>query len=272
MSAQSTAVYSDLGKRTLIALPLLGLVTVITITGGLPFAFVSMAVGLICISEFSSMTKLPPSLRLAGALVVAVGVFCIWRDSQAWWLATLIVPAPFVLMIASSYGYKGYEMLVLSIKCLLGIYWIGLGLTHAILLRGLPHGAWLLTFVLAGTIASDTGAYLGGRAFGSIKLAPKLSRGKTVEGAFIGVVTALFVILALKLYQPWITIGQALVLGVGVAVAAPLGDLFESGVKRRSKVKDSGRLLGPHGGLLDRIDATLFAVIAGYWICQAYAL
>ena len=71
------------------------------------------------------------------------------------------------------------------------------------------------------------------------------------------------------LYQDWLSHGEALLLGVAVALAAPLGDLFESLIKRDLDIKDTGRLLGPHGGLLDRLDAVLFTVVAGYYLSLA---
>jgi phosphatidate cytidylyltransferase len=71
-------------------------------------------------------------------------------------------------------------------------------------------------------------------------------------------------------YQDWLPGSHALVLGLGVALVAPLGDLFESFVKREAATKDSGGLFGPHGGALDRLDAVLFAAVAGYYIWAAY--
>jgi phosphatidate cytidylyltransferase len=71
------------------------------------------------------------------------------------------------------------------------------------------------------------------------------------------------------LYQPWLTQGNALLLGLAVAVLGPLGDLFESLVKRDADAKDSGHLFGAHGGALDRLDAVTFTVVAGYYVWLA---
>jgi phosphatidate cytidylyltransferase len=68
------------------------------------------------------------------------------------------------------------------------------------------------------------------------------------------------------LYQTWLTSGDALLLGVVVAVLAPLGDLFESAVKRDVGVKDTGHTFGAHGGALDRLDAVIFTIVAGYYV------
>jgi phosphatidate cytidylyltransferase len=153
---------------------------------------------------------------------------------------------------------------------LLGIYWIGFALAHAVMLRGLPHGLGIVIDVLVGTFLGDTGAYLGGRMFGRRPLAPALSPNKTVEGLAIGMVCAVLGVWIAGRYQDWLPGTHALVLGLGVALVAPVGDLFESFLKREAKIKDSGGLFGPHGGALDRLDAVLFTAVAAYYIWAAY--
>ena len=116
----------------------------------------------------------------------------------------------------------------------------------------------LVLAVLLGTWASDIFAYFGGRLLGRHRLAPAISPKKTVEGFVIGLAAGIFTTWV-TLYREGFTNPQALLVGVGVALAAPLGDLFESFLKRDLGVKDSGTLLAGHGGVLDRIDALLFA-------------
>jgi phosphatidate cytidylyltransferase len=152
---------------------------------------------------------------------------------------------------------------------LLGIYWIALPFGHVELLRQLPHGNSVLIDVLVGTFVGDTAAYAGGRLFGRHPLAPRLSPNKTVEGLCFGMLGSVIAIFIAGLYQTWLTQGDALLLGVGVAVMAPLGDLFESLVKRDAGVKDAGTLFGAHGGALDRLDAAIFTVVVGYYIWLA---
>jgi phosphatidate cytidylyltransferase len=72
------------------------------------------------------------------------------------------------------------------------------------------------------------------------------------------------------LYQDWLPGIDALVMGLGVAIVAPIGDLFESMIKRDLQIKDSGTIFGPHGGLLDRVDAPLFTLVAGYYLAVAF--
>ena len=151
----------------------------------------------------------------------------------------------------------------------LGIMWIGMALAHAMLLRRLPHGGGLLLDTLVGTFLGDTGAYFGGRLWGRTKLSPRISPNKTVEGLIAGIIVGTFAFWASGLYQNWLNGIDALVIGLAVALTAPLGDLFESLIKRDSGVKDSGRIFGAHGGVLDRLDAVLFTVVAAYYVALA---
>jgi phosphatidate cytidylyltransferase len=117
--------------------------------------------------------------------------------------------------------------------------------------------------------ADDTAAYLVGRALGRHKFSPALSPAKTWEGFLAGTAAAIAAAFVIFYKQDFLTIGQSIVLGVIVAVAAALGDLFESALKRDMQVKDSGRLLAGHGGVLDRVDAFLFALPAAYFAIAA---
>jgi len=152
---------------------------------------------------------------------------------------------------------------------LLGLTWVGMAFAHAVLLRDLPHGDGIVIDVLVGTFIGDTGAYLGGRTFGTRRLAPAISPNKTLEGLVIGFVVSIVAVLLAGLYQDWLTTRQALLLGAAVGAAAPLGDLFESYLKRDVGTKDTGRLFGPHGGALDRLDAAMFTMVAGFYVWQA---
>ena len=149
----------------------------------------------------------------------------------------------------------------------LAVVWIGLPFAHAVLLRELPlHGGALLVDVLVATFFTDTFAYLGGRMFGQRPLAPQVSPNKTIEGLLIGILGGVLGFWIAGLYQDWLSGPQALIFGLCIALLAPLGDLFESAIKRDLDVKDTGRMLGPHGGLLDRLDAVLFTIVAGYYL------
>lgn len=148
--------------------------------------------------------------------------------------------------------------------------WMAAGLPYVILgaigldwLRESPHGGLgLLLYVMLAVWATDIGAYAAGRSIGGPKLAPRLSPKKTWAGLIGGVVSSALagalVALAVGAARP----GVAALIGAVLAVVAQAGDLFESAVKRRYGVKDSGTLIPGHGGLLDRIDGLLTAAAA----------
>jgi phosphatidate cytidylyltransferase len=134
---------------------------------------------------------------------------------------------------------------------LLGVFWIGMGLAHAVLLYRLDHGDSLLFDVLLATFIGDTGAYFGGRLWGTTQLAPRISPAKTVEGLLAGLLAGTAAFWLAGLYQDWLPGIEALLMGMCIGVIAPLGDLFASMIKRDLEVKDTGQLFGPHGGLID---------------------
>jgi phosphatidate cytidylyltransferase len=155
----------------------------------------------------------------------------------------------------------------------LGSAWIGLGLGFVLLLRQMHTEGRLIAFaVLLTVFAADTLAYLTGRVAGRHRLAPRLSPKKTWEGLLGGALGGVFVSF-IALYDTrdkYLTVWEAIVLGIVVVIAAVLGDLFESALKRDLEVKDTGRLLGGHGGVLDRVDALLFAAPAAYYLVVSF--
>jgi phosphatidate cytidylyltransferase len=141
-----------------------------------------------------------------------------------------------------------------------GTCYIPLSLSLVILLRAEPDGASWIFFLCAVIFAGDTAALYAGTLWGRHRLSPAISPGKTIEGSLSGLaagVTAGLVAKALLLPDWGWT--AAIFFSVAVGVAGQVGDLFESALKRSSNVKDSGSLLPGHGGVLDRIDALLFA-------------
>jgi phosphatidate cytidylyltransferase len=174
-----------------------------------------------------------------------------------------------LFLLALGRGAQGRITITIA-GTLLGVFWIGLAFAHAVLLRQLPHGNAVIIDVLVGTFLGDTAAYAGGRLFGRRPLAPEISPNKTLEGLFCGMLIAILsVFLAGLNSRAWLTQGDALLLGVAVAILGPLGDLFESAIKRDAGIKDAGSVFGAHGGALDRLDAVIFTIVAGYYIWVA---
>jgi phosphatidate cytidylyltransferase len=153
----------------------------------------------------------------------------------------------------------------------MGAVWIGFGIGFLILIRDFGGDGRLAMFtVLLAVWAGDTFAYVGGRLLGRHKLAPMTSPGKTWEGFAFGTAATIFVAFVCLYEQDFLTVAESIALGAALAIAAPLGDLFESLLKRDMKVKDTGNLLGGHGGVLDRIDALLFAAPAAFFCILAF--
>jgi phosphatidate cytidylyltransferase len=147
-----------------------------------------------------------------------------------------------------------------------GILYVGWLQSFLVSLR-LDAGRDWLYLALFVTFGSDTAAYFIGKAIGRHKLAPKISPGKTWEGAIAGVFGAVIVSFLFTLNTPLqlpLSYWQAILLGVLVSVFGQLGDLAESLLKRNFGVKDSGNLMPGHGGLLDRMDSVLFAGVVVY--------
>jgi len=151
-----------------------------------------------------------------------------------------------------------------------GIVYVGWLLGYAVALREVTDGRAWVYFALFCTFGSDTAAYFVGRAIGRHKLAPSISPGKTWEGTIGGLVGAVGISLLFLLPTPVslaarLTWWQAASLGFLVSVFGQLGDLVESLFKRNVGAKDSSRLLAGHGGVLDRSDSVVFAVVLVYY-------
>ena len=231
------------------------------------FALGMFVLGCVCMHELYAMYDRAHPVRLAGFLALAALLAAALYGSQYQVLLVAVAALPVLFGLTMLQRRPSVGGLAVT---LLGIYWIGFALAHAVLLRGLPHGLGIVIDILVGTFLGDTGAYLGGRLFGHRPLAPGISPGKTVEGLGIGMVCAVLGVWMAGRYQDWLPSSHSLVLGVGVALAAPIGDLFESFIKREAHTKDSGGLFGAHGGALDRLDAVLFTAVVSYYIWAAY--
>jgi phosphatidate cytidylyltransferase len=261
---------SDLGRRILVAIPAIAFAITIIYFGSATFAAGVLALGLVCMHELFGMLERMRPVRIAGFLGITglVVAAALGDERDVLFALVAFLPVLFFLTLASPVR----ERITLSLAAtVLGVYWIGLALAHAVLLRDLDHGGALVFMVLLGTFVGDTGAYLGGRAFGTRKLAPRISPNKTWEGLGIGIAVCVLVVwYTSRTYDGnWIGGTQGLLLGLAVALSAPVGDLFESMIKRDVGTKDTGGLFGVHGGALDRLDAALFSLIAGYHVWLA---
>ena len=258
---------SDLGPRIVWAIPAIAFALFIVLSGGWIFAAGVGLLGLACLHELYRMYDRVHPVRLGGFLALIGLVVAAQAGDERDVLLVLAASIPLVFLLGLRLPHA--RLTASMSLTLFGVFWVGIAVAHAVLLRGTERGDGIIIDILVGTFLGDTGAYLGGRAFGRRRLAPHISPNKTVEGLIVGMVVAVVATWGAGLYQDWLSHGQALLLGLAVAVAAPVGDLFESRVKRDAGTKDAGSLFGAHGGALDRLDAVLFTAVAGYYVWLA---
>jgi phosphatidate cytidylyltransferase len=263
--AASTA-RSELRARVVSSLVLIPAALAAGIMGGLPFALVVAAFGAIALWEWTAMAGAsePVWLRPAAATCLVAGLLALLFFWAAWPLALIAVPALAMLALGSrrpSFLWTG-----------LGLLYVGVPCAAFILLREAEPSGWAaVLFILLVVWATDIGAYFGGRSIGGPKLWPRISPKKTWSGALTGMFTACVT----GGLTVWLTRTGGAAMGVLLAVplsaASQAGDLFESAMKRRFGVKDSGHIIPGHGGVLDRVDG-LFAAAALAWLIAGTGL
>ena len=212
--------------------------------------------------EFFRMTTAPPApglLTLKIAVSILPVVAAVTARPEALLGALFLSLFCLVLLVLGRYSRIDNRLLFLGTGCL-GVLYISFCLAHLVLIRSLPQGAGWLLVLTAITAGGDTGAYYIGSTLGRHKLCPRISPKKTVEGAIGGISAGMLCAVAAGCYflpqvSPYL-IGLAALL---LSLASIAGDLTESIIKRSVGVKDSGRLLYGHGGVLDRIDSLLLA-------------
>jgi phosphatidate cytidylyltransferase len=262
----------NLASRLLIAAAGLPIVLGLVWAGGWWLFAFALVVGVLALHEYYAMTRPLRPIAIAGYLGLLLTLVAQEAGGLVWVGGGLFTTFALAFILKGAASTK--QSATVSVGAtMLGVAWIGLGLVYLLALRDLPDRGRLAAFtVLLAVWAGDTLAFAVGRLIGRHKLAPTVSPGKTYEGLVAGTVATVFVTFV-ALYDTrheFLSIGQAVLLGLAIALAAPLGDLFESLVKRDMGVKDSGRLLAGHGGVLDRIDAQLFAAIAAFYVILAF--
>ncbi|MDQ3992289.1 MAG: phosphatidate cytidylyltransferase [Actinomycetota bacterium] len=250
-----------------VALPIvLGLVW---LGGWWVFGLAAAAV-LLALHELFAMTRPLRPVTLAGFAGGLGALLGAQLGGLEWMVAGFSVTFVLAFVLRGLAGGRASLTASLGVT-VLGAGWIGIGIAHFVLVRGIDeHGRLAAFTVLLAVFAADTAAYIAGKVFGRHRMAPAVSPGKTWEGFLVGTAACLFVTWV-SLYRTGFMDGwRSFVLGGVLALAAVVGDLFESGLKRDMQVKDSSRLLAGHGGMLDRLDALLFSVIAAYYVIAAF--
>ena len=268
---------------SLVAIPLL--VAAVWYNGYLPYFTIFIALwGALASLEFYRLVKTAPQLTWFGMGWTLL--FILSRDAD---LLNIIKPyfepnllAPFLLTSAITFSLIG--LLIRKPKeqafnswswTMAGILYTGWLLSYLVALRGVDNGRNWVLLALFATFASDTSAFFIGRTWGRIKLEPSISPAKTWEGSIAGIIAAIIISCLFTLATPFqidMALWQAIILGLLVSIFGQLGDLVESLFKRNMGVKDSGKLIPGHGGLLDRMDSVVFAGVLVYyymlWVAQ----
>ena len=268
MAAEATPTpggWQDLATRTLVGLLLAALAGTAVFFGGWPFRTLVLVAGILILLEWYGMTHVEPmALRVVGvALFAAMGLAAVLSADFLWgFLAVSSVIAG---------GAMGISYLLRQRS----LFWAGLGLAYATIpcaallyLRAEPKlGEAVVLWTIAVVAATDTGAYFTGRLIGGPKLLPSISPKKTWAGLIGGMVCAAGAGVALAHWHGGFQPPRIAALSALVALIAQSGDLTESALKRNFGVKDSGRILPGHGGVMDRLDGLAFAapIVALLW-------
>jgi phosphatidate cytidylyltransferase len=262
---------SPFWSRILVVLVLLPAVLGVVYLGGWWLWVLALAGALVALHELYAIGAALRPLRLGGYAGALAALLGLQLGGVPWLLlgllSTLLVAFCMFLLSQSRPSFTAAMGVTV-----LGVVWVVGGLAGLLLVRDVPEfGLWALLAVMFTVFASDTFAFFVGRALGRHRMAPAISPGKSWEGFVAGTGAAVLVpfVLLYKDRDEFLSLWQTLVLGAAVGVAGVLGDLFESAVKRDLGVKDSGRVLAGHGGVLDRVDSLLFAGPAAYAVILA---
>jgi phosphatidate cytidylyltransferase len=258
-------------KRWITGLSALPILIVCVVTGGTLFSVLVGVAGLVCLWEYFRIAC-PPGTRLIAEPILLAGyaggaalIVCAHaaRPDLIPVVLGLNVLASGLISLFCFPSRRGVVELVA--KQIQGLCYIPLPLALLILLRMAPGGMTWVFLLCAVIFAGDTAALYAGTLWGRHKLSPSISPGKTVEGALAGLAANLAIGAAAKAVflseLGWI---PCLMFAIAAGGAGQIGDLFESELKRMSNVKDSGGILPGHGGILDRVDALLFAAPVAY--------
>lgn len=235
--------------------------------GGVSLMLLTALIMLLGLSEMISLMlglgiKTKPFLVFFGGVILLLGAYINGVTYSINSLTILIL----IYFIFPLFYIEKISFINVSVMFFSTLY-VGM-ITYLYLLRNVDGGLKWLILLLLCTWVNDTMAYLGGKKFGKVPLAPKVSPGKTREGAFFGVIGSVFVAFLLPLVYPSMTYLVVLPLGILIAVAGQFGDLVQSAIKREAGVKDTGNLIPGHGGILDRFDSMLFTAPTVYvYVC-----
>ena len=230
--------------RVISALAALAVLIPVVVVGGKVFTGMFLILGIMALFELANMKKIE-YFNYQSALIPGL------KFTYLFYICCML------LLVLTVYEYKTFNIEEAALL-IFGALYIGYGFRYLIELRQISLD--LVIFQFAIIFATDSGAYIVGRRFGKHKLAPQLSPNKTIEGSLGGIVSAVVIaVLYNYFFDPHLGGSEHyILLAMALSVLGQLGDLVESAFKRHFGVKDSGKFLPGHGGVLDRFDSTLF--------------
>lgn len=260
----------DMGVRTGTALLMAAIMLgALFFLGTWGIAAVTSAIALMAATEFYTLVR--RERRLPSEIVGLAAVVAMPFAAAAWGAVGLTAVLG-VLVISAFFWHVMIRQVRIADTgtTLFGAIYVGFTLAHLVLIREYEHGMWLAFVMIVSIWVNDSFAYMAGSTFGRHKLAPRISPKKTWEGLIAGSIGTTAVWAAASLL-PGIEIPLAwrLAIGIAASVAAVIGDLAESRMKREVGVKDSGTLLPGHGGYLDRFDSFIMVAIVTFYMLFA---
>ena len=259
-------------KRWITALSILPLLFWVILKGGMAFSIFIGIVAVISLWEYyrivfnNSRKSIFGPITIIGLCAAPLMIYA--AHSKQFYLISWIITSNLLLVgFLSIFLFKNNPSVLEDVtKQVLGIVYVPLLLTNIILIRDGMDGAIWIFFLLFLVFFGDIGAFYAGSYLGKHKLCPSVSPRKTLEGALGGLAATITIGLIFRFFLlPDLSLGYSILLFVCIGIIGPSGDLFESILKRVGEIKDSGFILPGHGGLLDRIDAVLFALPVAYF-------
>jgi phosphatidate cytidylyltransferase len=264
-------------KRVIVSVVAIPVILIATYLGGYYFVAFVIIISLMSFYEFSLIVRNKNAYAnlVLGELIILLFLlnqFKTFIDTYS-----LILISSLTLLILELFRNKGSAILNLGVT-FLGIFYIGIFSTALIALREFYnivghdyiYGAYLVISIFVSIWIGDSAAYYGGTAFGKHRLFPRVSPKKSWEGAILGFIFSVAtMILAQIIILDFLSILNALVIGIVIGVVGQIGDLVESLLKRDAIVKDSSSLIPGHGGFFDRFDSLLFSAPV-IWMYLSY--
>ncbi len=254
-----------MGTRIISALVGLPILLLFIYLGGGAFAFMVAVLATVGLYEFARMTDGKQQFLLVpvllGVWLMLLGSYLQWEN----WASLGILVTFCIVFAVAVFQFPAFHVEDIAVN-FLGLLYIGWTMAHLIAFDSLGNGRLLVLYLFVAIWSSDSGAYFVGRFLGRHKLCPRVSPKKTVEGSIGGIITTCVLLSLLNLYVHMLSSVTVLVIAVVISLVGQIGDLMESLIKRYYGVKDSGKLIPGHGGVLDRFDSIMLAAPVMYYV------